>query len=359
MSTTLDTFSTTHMIDHEFNDYEFPPNTVLFQLAENEINNNSFEFDAEEEPCFSSDEDELSINNEETELETAPIGNDVEFTKNNLENNEILGTPVPQTLSSLNNHGEYAEDIENDQDIEETNEEETEDHENSITPILLTYCSKKYCIFTDAVNPDTQTQGSQSSTEHVIFSNEPELYSQSLKSFMQSIQSHFKIINDIVIFFPTLKLKFYSHIPFAEVRCLFRIFSNFSKFFTYFFPPQKLSLRDIAFLASNVNLQSNTLEIELTEEPYNFVSQYQLLINITRGTFPSPSSLSLHHHQSNHLFSSKIEELSDEESLPVEQQEQDEEEEISEQSSLTGKRQRTQDNTHSDGEENQAKRQKL
>ena len=130
---------------------------------------------------------------------------------------------------------------------------------------------------------------------------------------MKSIQSHFKIINDIVIFFPTLKLKFYSHIPFAE----------------------KLSLRDIAFLASNVNPQSNILEIELSEEPYNFVSQYQLLINRTR------------------------EELSDEDNLPVDQQqEQSDEEEINEQINL-GKRHRNQtDLCDSDSEENIAKRQK-
>ena len=321
MSTTVDTFSTSHMIDHEFNEYEFPSNAVLFQYPEN--NDNSFEL--EEEACFYSDEEDFSLNQENELLEKA-LGCTTEETLQNTESapqSQACDTTVPVTSSptdeETNPLGEYAaapsqEEI--DQPNEEINEEEqeTDDSENSITPILLTYCSQKYHIFTDETNPDISisTPGSQSN-DQVIFSNQPELYSQSLKSFMKSIQSHFKIINDIVIFFPTLKLKFYSHIPFAE----------------------KLSLRDIAFLASNVNPQSNILEIELSEEPYNFVSQYQLLINRTR------------------------EELSDEENLPVDQQqEQSDEEEINEQINL-GKRHRNQtDLCDSDSEENIAKRQK-
>lgn len=62
-------------------------------------------------------------------------------------------------------------------------------------------------------------EGGEAREELVVFQDRPELYSSPLSAFMQALQEELSMANDIVLEFQGLSLKFYTNLPFVEVRC--------------------------------------------------------------------------------------------------------------------------------------------
>jgi len=114
--------------------------------------------------------------------------------------------------------------------------------------ILLTYNSQSTMIFSNHGEKGT-------------FNDQNHLIKDPLVNFMEALQSHFNIENDISLFFPQLKLTFHQHMVFTE----------------------KLCLLDLSFLASQ-NIDDNNgsvLEIKLLEQENNFITQYNALLSST------------------------------------------------------------------------------
>ena len=81
--------------------------------------------------------------------------------------------------------------------------------------VLLTYNNVQYNIFTDHPEKD-----SSKFTPEPLFHNQNSLFSENLVNFMEQLQSHFNIKNDIILYFPVLQFKFYTNMKYTKV-CLF------------------------------------------------------------------------------------------------------------------------------------------
>lgn len=149
-------------------------------------------------------------------------------------------------------NGEYRSNGE-----EETEEIEFVDEDKQVPGcVLLTFNSKQTNIFTN-FNPNQTLTGKNLP----LFHDRCSLFRSPLINFMEALQDNFAIKNDVALYFPQLKLKFYTHMRFSE----------------------KLSLLDLFFLASKVANEGDKsiLLIDLLEEKDNFVSQYNLLLSVT------------------------------------------------------------------------------
>lgn len=121
-----------------------------------------------------------------------------------------------------------------------------------------------YCF--EAPSPgvgDGEAVAGDSSTgreELVVLHDRPELYRSPLSAFMLALQEELSMANDVVLEFPGLGLKFYTNLSFAE----------------------KLSLFDLAFLHSKLNLEG-CLTAEITEESTNFLARYNELVALSQA----------------------------------------------------------------------------
>lgn len=154
-------------------------------------------------------------------------------------------------ISSIPDSGEYSDSEEDAIDSSFLDEDELSVTDNNVDrvsiSILLTYNSQSTVIFS---NHD----------EKGTFNDQYYLIKDPLVNFMEALQSHFNIENDISLFFPQLKLTFHQHMIFTE----------------------KLCLLDLSFLASqNTDDNGTVLEIKLLEQENNFISQYNALLSST------------------------------------------------------------------------------
>lgn len=90
--------------------------------------------------------------------------------------------------------------------------------------VLLTFNFNKTHIFT---NPELNI------STKPLFHEKCSLFRKPLIEFMEALQTHFSIDNDVALYFSQLKLKFYTHMPFTEVSTYFMslfFWTNYSYF---------------------------------------------------------------------------------------------------------------------------------
>ena len=165
------------------------------------------------------------------------------------------------------------DDLEGESNVEqdcEFEECEDEEDEQGNTPICvrLTFHSSNYDLF----------YSPSDGTTPALFGEQLTLFSGPLNVFMETLQSHWGIVNDIALFFPQLQLKFHTHMPFSEVS----VRSSSRKQLTCL---QSLSLLDLSFLASKANEDyDHVLLVTMDQEANNFVVQYNALLDLADGT---------------------------------------------------------------------------
>ena len=115
-------------------------------------------------------------------------------------------------ISSIPDSGEYSDSEEDAIDSSFLDEDELSVTDNNVDrvsiSILLTYNSQSTVIFS---NHD----------EKGTFNDQYYLIKDPLVNFMEALQSHFNIENDISLFFPQLKLTFHQHMIFSHLQLLF------------------------------------------------------------------------------------------------------------------------------------------
>lgn len=119
-------------------------------------------------------------------------------------------TNIQESSNNTKTNGEYQEDEDDHASVNYYGEEiDTDYDESAPTPVLLTYNFTKTPIFTNSESNSTNSKP--------LFHDNCHLFRKPLVEFMEALKKHYSINNDIALYFPQLKLKFYTHMPYSEV----------------------------------------------------------------------------------------------------------------------------------------------